>query len=199
MKEQYLQMALETGFGGGSLTLFASGRILDFRINDTPVLKAENLLEEISPMLKKNAFNKGDIKRIFYATNNGSQTGLKVGESMAKGLGLGLRAEIEGRDLFEGILNKFRTVDKSALIILPYGKKDLECRFFENFKYMENPSKIKIRDFLPEDTFFKSTNELKIYTQISVIKTDFPEIYNNLNEHNYHLNDLGKNLSQYLL
>lgn len=198
MKRQNLQILLETGFGGGSLTVFLDQTMLDFRVNDMPGMKSENLLEEIFPILRTNNLTKSDITKVIYSKSNGSQTGLKVGESFAKGLAVGLDIEIEGRDLFEGIIKKFRAENGSGITILPYGKNDLECRYFEHYKFVENPPNRKIRDYFPDEIFLTTAESLTIYTQAALLQDNYKSIFAALSERSLPITDLGDNLSLYL-
>ena len=104
MNRQGFTLALETGIGGGSLSIFKAGRLVDYSSTDFSDLKVDNLVEKISILLQKIKIKKSAIEKIFYSENPGGQTGLKIGAAVARGLSLSLNIESTGKDLFESIL-----------------------------------------------------------------------------------------------
>ena len=131
LNRQGFTLALETGIGGGSISIFRKGRLVDYSSTDFSVLKVDNLIEKISILMHKGNIKKSALEKILYSENPGSQAGLKIGAAVAKGLSLSLNIGIAGKDLFECIL-KIDKKQKPAerIIILPVKREDFRLEAF---------------------------------------------------------------------
>ena len=125
-------MALETGIGGGSFSIFRAGRLVADAATDFSDLKADDLIEKISNLLQKRDIKKSKLEKIFYSENPGSQTGLKIGAAVSKGLSLSLNIGITGRDLFECILKTDqKRKPAERIIILPVNRQFSAWKHFD--------------------------------------------------------------------
>ena len=127
-----IRLALETGIGGGSVSLVAGRSVLDSWKGDRETPKADFLLEGIEQTLKRNGLERSSIREVVCSTGPGSQTGLKIGFSLAKGICTALGIPLLERDLFECIFeNRCKDRDAGCIIVLPGGRKDFLWRYFD--------------------------------------------------------------------
>ena len=128
---QGFTLAIETGIGSGSLSIFKNGKLLDYSSTNVSELKVDNLLENISELLQKQKIKKNAIEKICYSENPGSQTGLKIGAAVAKGLSQSLNTAIAGKNLFASILNWVRKQKQvEGIIILPSNRQSFRVETF---------------------------------------------------------------------
>lgn len=140
-----ITLSLEAGILGGSLSLLKNGREIDFRIGNRKVSKAEDILEQISELLKNNAIKKVDL--IVVSGGPGSSTGIRIGWATALGLKKPFGCRIAKVPLFEALmLNK--TFDKPTLFAVPVGGKYIAWKLFTaDMSCSEHfPSEIQIGD-----------------------------------------------------
>lgn len=111
--ERSVVLALETGLGGGSISLFKCGKEIDFwRGEAATASKAENLLIRISALLVRNNLGAKDIEAIFVSEGPGSFTGLRVGAATAKGLQKSLDCKYHGVYVLEAVVRKAAAVER---------------------------------------------------------------------------------------
>lgn len=106
-------LAIETAVGGGSLALLAGGAPLDFWNGDRRASKAEDLLEQIGEMLRRNSIRKDEIELICVSKDAGSLTGEKIGRSIARGLSRAFGCRTIECSPFDALLQEYagRTID----------------------------------------------------------------------------------------
>lgn len=93
MKEkEKIILAIETGIGGGSISITDNGRELDFWVGNNSVSKSEDVLPAISEILLKNKIKKNQIDRLIISEKPGSLTGLRIGMAITLGLKNSLQA-----------------------------------------------------------------------------------------------------------
>ncbi len=100
-----LVLGLETGLGGGSVSILRNGKQVDFAAGSENVSRSEDLLLLIGELLEKNGLNKREIGRIAVSAAPGSLTGLRIGLALAKGLGDSLSAEVSKMSLLEALIS----------------------------------------------------------------------------------------------
>ena len=81
-----LLLAMETGIAGGSLSIWDENGEIDFWIGKEEVSKAEDVLQGIEILLKKNRIKTAQIESLAVTSDVGSTTGLKIGLATAQGL-----------------------------------------------------------------------------------------------------------------
>lgn len=122
-------LGIETAIQGGSLSLLKKGLEIDFWIGEKNISKAEDVLEQISKILKKNNLKKVDL--IAVSTGPGSTTGLRIGLATAYGLRKSWGCEIIGLPAFEAVLlNKKFT--EELILAIPFGRSQVAWQVFEN-------------------------------------------------------------------
>lgn len=122
-------LGIETAIQGGSLSLLKGGLEIDFWIGEKNISKAEDVLEQISKILKKNNLKRVDL--IAVSTGPGSTTGLRIGLATAYGLGKSWGCGIIGISVFEAVLlNKKFT--KELILAFPFGRSQVAWQVFEN-------------------------------------------------------------------
>lgn len=95
-RKKEIVLSLETSVQGGSISLLKNGRVIDSWQGKGSVSKSEDILDELSKILKTNAIEKEQIKQIVVSTGPGSFTGTRIGLSIAYGLKKSLNCEICG-------------------------------------------------------------------------------------------------------
>lgn len=99
-----ITLSIETAIGGGSLAFYKNETEIDSWAGTKAVSKAEDVLEQISELLKKNDIKNTDIQLIAVSDGPGSPTGTKIGLAIAKGLAnaLGIETvEISAGEFFD--------------------------------------------------------------------------------------------------
>jgi len=84
--EPKILLTVDTAIGGGSYGIFAEGGEIDSLCNSSRRSKAEDLISDISSLLKRNGIDKKEINKIIFSNGPGSQTGIRIGAATAKGL-----------------------------------------------------------------------------------------------------------------
>lgn len=197
--ETKYKLAIESGIGGGSISLIEKGNVLDYRSGDALQRKADHLIEALSEILDKNKIERSEIDVIFYSEYPGSHTGLKIGASVAKGLQSAWAADARPRNLFEGVYRNFKSkFDGKFLIVFPSGRADIIWRIYD-----EQGSVI-----ISGQTDFKQSSENRIAPAIKKGLTIFMPrqlIENHVSVYEYfglekgmELVDLGENLSRFI-
>ncbi len=122
-------LGIETAIQGGSLSLLREGSEIDFWIGEKNISKAEDVLEQISEILKKNNLKKVDL--IAVSTGPGSATGLRIGLATAYGLRKSWDCGIIGIPAFGAVLLNKKFAEELILAI-PFGRSQVAWQVFEN-------------------------------------------------------------------
>lgn len=185
-----LILAVETSIEGGSLAVFDLDEkiIVSGAIGKKEVSKAEDLLENLTFLLKESGIKKTEVAGVVFGTEIGSATGLKIGEASSKGLAKSLDCQYFECSFWD-VFGKLASIDDSGKIFyLPAGR-----------------NKISVRQWNPKNTF----------SEIEFINfDDYPE---NLKKHqrltifvhgkifngqkassDFRINNLGENLAHHL-
>ena len=107
--EKNIILSIETTFEGGSLALYKGETEIDSWSGTKQVSKAEDILEQISELLKKNKIEKKHLQLIAVSDGSGSSTGAKIGLAIAKGLGDALAVKVVKLSVSESQLFKAGT------------------------------------------------------------------------------------------
>ena len=89
-------LAIETSVQGGSLALLEGDKEIDNWQGSGSVSKSEDVLDEISKLLKKNGIENNEIRQILVSRGPGSFTGTRIGLAIALGLKKSLDCSIRG-------------------------------------------------------------------------------------------------------
>ncbi len=126
-----LTIALETAVAGGSLSVWEETAEIDFWTGTAAVSKAEDVLEGLFGLLRKNNFSRCRIELIAVSSDAGSATGSKIGAATAKGLAKALGCRMICVSLWDALAEfiLFAQRDQPAPfnIYLPGGKNTV-CR-----------------------------------------------------------------------
>lgn len=132
--EKNITVAFETAVAGGSLSVWESAVEIDGWSGTTAVSKAEDVLEGLFELLRKNNLSRHRIKTIAVATGAGSATGSKIGSATAKGLAKALGCRIIYVSLWDALAEAIRSGQSNQFIpfniYLPGGKNTIHCREF---------------------------------------------------------------------
>lgn len=189
------RLALETGIGGGSISLFGEGRLVDFSSTDFSELKADNLVENISILLNRRNIKKSELEEIYFSENPGSQTGLKIGAAVARGLSLSLNIGFAGKDLFECILKMIgKQKTRELLIILPVNRKLSVWKHFNQAGVCKNSGRDSSDQIIKNVLDENKNSGRKIYTSIDLIAEPLRRQLASANN----VVDLGMNFSFYI-
>lgn len=128
MIENMITLAIETAIRGGGLSLIIDEREIDFWNGNKDVSKAEDVLEQISNLLKRNKVKKIDL--IAVSKEPGSSTGIRIGLATALGLKRSFNCEIVSVSVFEALINH-RTLDGLTLLAIPVGSRQIAWQTFD--------------------------------------------------------------------
>ncbi len=103
MNKNKITLSIESGIDGGSLSILEGSEEIDFWIGAKNVSRAEELLREISVLLKKNDIKKTEIGLIAVSNSAGSYTGIRIGLATALGLKKAFGCRIVGISVLEAI------------------------------------------------------------------------------------------------
>lgn len=124
-------LGIETAIQGGSLSLLKEDLEIDFWVGEKNISKAEDVLEQISKILKKNNLKKVDL--IAVSTGPGSATGLRIGLATAYGLRKSWDCGIIGIPAFEAVLLN-KKFSEALILATPFGRSQIAWQVFENDK-----------------------------------------------------------------
>jgi tRNA threonylcarbamoyl adenosine modification protein YeaZ len=141
-------LTFETGIGSGSISLFNEGKEIDFWEGAENVSRAEDLLDQISSLLKRNKVSPKQIDSIFVSKGPGSFTGIKIGIATAKGLQKSLNCKCFGINLLKAIFLSSPGGNSHASVAISRGSNRA---WLQNFR-KENTGEIK-----PDGSFIRLT------------------------------------------
>jgi tRNA threonylcarbamoyl adenosine modification protein YeaZ len=125
-----LILAIETGVGGGSLSLLRNESEIDFWKGEAHISRSEDLLSNISVLLSKNKLSTREIKKIAVSRGPGSYTGIRIGLATAKGLQKALGCDLCGISVLESMIIQ-TTSSGVKIAAFIQGKKDVCWQRFE--------------------------------------------------------------------
>jgi tRNA threonylcarbamoyl adenosine modification protein YeaZ len=121
-------LAIETAIRGGSLSLIKDEQEIDFWIGNKNVSKAEDVLEQISNLLKINQINNIDL--IAVSKGPGSSTGIRIGLATALGLSKPFSCKVTEVSVFEALTYN-RTINKPTIMAISVGSRQIAWQVFE--------------------------------------------------------------------
>ena len=98
-----LILAIDTSFEGGSLSVLCDRREIDFWKGRGEISKAEDILQAIDQLLKKNNIKKKDLNKLVVSTGPGSFTSIRIGMATALGLAKYLDCLYSGVSILDAI------------------------------------------------------------------------------------------------
>lgn len=98
-----LNLAIDTTFAGGSISLMNGSEIVDFRIGQNKLSKSADILSGIDSILRKNNLRMEDLDRFFVAVGPGSYTGIRIGLAFALGFCKNHRCRPTGVSVLEAM------------------------------------------------------------------------------------------------
>jgi len=148
-----LTLAIETGIGGGSLSILEKGSEVGSCEGTEKIARSEELLLNISQLLSKNRLLKSDIKKISVSRGPGSFTGVRTGISTAKGLQKSLQCECSVISVLEAMVLKTNQSGK-VITCFAAGRQEVCWQIFESdgrgdIKNINSPQFSLLKDFLP--------------------------------------------------
>lgn len=200
MNNKVYKLAIESGIGGGSVSVFQNGKILDFRCGGKPGRKADYLIEDISDILTGRKIEKKEISTVVYSEFPGSHTGLKIGTSIAIGLQIALKAGLKSRNLFDCIFKKYSNIEAGRfLIVLPSSKSDIVWRIYDKRGMVVDTGQTNLLKDEETVNKYMSFDDLKIYIPLRLFGTD-ALIYKKFDlDRRVEIIDVGENLSGFLV
>ena len=167
-KVDNINLALETAIQGGSISIFKDGKEIGFWIGQTKVSQAEEILEQIKLLFENLKINKNSIKLIAVSDGPGSSTGVKIGQSVAKGLSRGFVCSWVRRSILDN-LNCINLSEISGLNVtaVPFGKNLIAWKIFDNKRvYINQESKFETKKS-DLQTFEGEISRIKIHKIIA--------------------------------
>lgn len=199
MNREKYKLAIETGIGGGSLSIIKKGNVLDYRLGDVFGRKADNLIEALSEILNENKIGKSEIDVICYSEYPGSHTGLKIGASAAKGLQIALAADAKPENLFDSVFRHYkRRIDGKFLIVFPAGRSDIIWRIYNEKGTVVSSGQTNFRESSENPFDGEIKSDLTIFMPRTLLENPV-SVYDYFDlKKNTMAVDLGENLSRYI-
>lgn len=201
MKKIIYKLAIESGIGGGTVSIIEGRQILDYRNGWHPANKADYLIEEISELLKTNMLEKTKIAEVIYSEFPGSHTGLKIGASIAKGLHLALDVGVKSGNLFANIFKFYSSLGNGAgkfLIVLPLSVSDFVWRIYDAEGSIVDSGRSSLVKNGIEDIKLANTDGLKVLLPLRLFENPGLICKKFGLDSGIETVDLGENLSGYL-
>ncbi|MCA1626060.1 MAG: tRNA (adenosine(37)-N6)-threonylcarbamoyltransferase complex dimerization subunit type 1 TsaB, partial [Acidobacteria bacterium] len=128
--EDKIILSIETAIRGGSISIIRGSKQIDFWTGEGEVSKSDEVLHQISILLRKNNVEKREIRFIAVSTGPGSFTGLRIGIALARGLGKSLNCPIKGISALDALTLKANDA-KFILTAIPFSKNQICWQLFE--------------------------------------------------------------------
>ena len=137
MTKTVYTLAIDTANDSISVALLKNKDVLshDFQIMDRG--QGEALIPMIQSVLGKASFDIQNLNRVAVSVGPGSFTGVRIGLSAARGIGLALQIPVYGVTSFE--VAAYQSVD-SVLTVLDTKRGDFYTQLFKNGKEAEAPA-----------------------------------------------------------
>ena len=202
-------LAMETGVNGGSVSLFADKKIIDFFIGNKSISGAEDLLPKINELLIKNKIPKSDVDVIIVSNGPGSFTGIRIGIATALALKKTLKCRCAGIDLLNAMAQteNFQTKSEKVLSAVSYGrnricwfgfdKKNLNANFLKNEYFVSDTN--NLINYISEYLKYNKDEQMMSVCVDSKIYAFFEEKKVFTNNDSINLINFGENLSSALI
>lgn len=125
---QNLVLALETGIGAGSFSIFREQQCILKWLGSKESAKFDNFLEVMAETFKKFEIDVKQIGKIVVSRGPGGYTGLRIGIALAKGLKSSLGVDLKGVSVLEAMPKNKGLITVAAV---PLGKSDVCWQRFE--------------------------------------------------------------------
>lgn len=183
--EREITLAIESGIGGGSLSILEKGLEIDSWTGSDKIAKSEELLSNISSLLSKNSFTKSDLKKIAISSGPGSYTGVRTGISTAKGLQKSLRLEFFGISVLEAFVLKTNRAGE-VFTSFAAGRNQVCWQLFEtdgdgSIKNKNTPQISFLEDFLLTIRAKNENAELIVYKDLIQMDGESLKDFGNIN------------------
>ncbi len=129
-------LVIETSVQGGSLALLEGGKQIDSWQGSGGVSKSENVLAEISKLLKKNEIKNREIRHILVSRGPGSFTGTRIGLAIGLGLKKSLDCSIRGVSVLAAMAAQSEKKN-NILAAIKIGVGQVCCQRFETGQRQE--------------------------------------------------------------
>jgi tRNA threonylcarbamoyl adenosine modification protein YeaZ len=126
-------IAIETGIGGGSISILRKGSEIDFWKGAEKISKSEDLLANLEELLIKNEVPKNEIRRIAVSIGPGSFTGVRTALATAKGMQKALMCECTGVSVLESMVLKAENTGRK-ITGFALGRSEICWQSFELFE-----------------------------------------------------------------
>lgn len=205
MTKPKIIIAMETSVKGGSISVFRSGKLIDFHIGDGMVSGSEDLLPKIAELLEKNDISKFDIESIAISNGPGSFTGIRIGIATALALKKSLDCKCYGIDLLKAMASHGRIETKTGNILTAVSQGRNKICWFDfkdktvNFDNPENKYVVGDAEILLNVIGEKINKKRKftVYTDSDIYNT-LEKNHSNHQSVKYNLINAGENLSSIL-
>jgi len=131
----HIILSIELAIEGGSLSLSRGKQEIDFWVGTREVSKAEDVLEQIAILLKKNTISIKQIETIIVSNNFGSLTGAKIGQAIAQGLKKAINCKIVRVPILQALAALTNAdFEGEILTALPLGRNNIGWQTFRKNK-----------------------------------------------------------------
>lgn len=185
-------LALETGIGGGSISLYRETSELAFIAGDKSVSRSEDIIFNIRSVLLQAELTLAEIDTLAISRGPGSFTGLRIGLATALGLMRSLEIPCVGVPLIDAIVAAHKS-ELPLTVVLPMGKYEVVWKTYlvaPSVNSSEQGSVCSIDDIWSAADFSMPIKFLVHESLCSRLPKPFPGAV--------HLESLGFNLSKFV-
>lgn len=185
MKNKIITLAFETAVGGGSISLLANDRVIDFWIGSRDISRAEDLLDQISNILDRNEIKKIDLLGV--STGPGSATGIRIGLATAMGLRKAFGCRVIGIPVSEAVLFS-KVYEQPTFFAFPVSRRQIAWQIFDK---IDREVKIDRTETLPQ--LIESQYFVKV-----VLHSGLIDVNSETNEKKHRVEILDANIASFV-
>ncbi len=126
-----LVLAIESAIAGGSISLLSGGDEVGNWLGSKSLSKAEDLLANISELMKVHGIAREDLDHIAVSAGPGSFTGIRIGLATSLGLKAGLGIAMSSRSALEAMICE-NEVSGLVVAAVPAGRGAVCLQFFDD-------------------------------------------------------------------
>lgn len=194
-----ITLAIETAVAGGSLSLFEGDSIIDNWIGKKEVSRSEELISEISEILKRNCLKPLDLETLAVSRGPGSYTGARIGLATALGLKDGLSIKCFGVSILDAFYTFYNSLENPKLDVIAaisFKKSEICFQSFENYFDKKGCERI-LPQIISFEKFIQFVNQ-KTNTMVILNQKLYFDIENHWNIDTINLVNAGENLSNHI-
>lgn len=181
MIQRQLTIALETGVFGGSLAVMDGLQEIGFWEGESKVSKSEDVLYELSALLKNCGCGLSDIRQIIINSGPGSLTGLRIGKALALGLQTALGCTLYEISILDALTGLLTQKSQTIIAAVQFAKGQIGWNEYTGSEAANSAGRGEVKiakieefySFLEEREVTVVMNKKNLPTEFNLTKIDF--------------------------